>query len=156
MRRAAIAVVLGAIFWTAALFVAPAASASSPLVSSFSAAVYAAGSIVCHQRPERSFHLSGRPLPVCARCTGLYVSAVVGGLLTLVMSGAAPGPRRAKWTLGVASLPTVVTWTGEFAGLMHPSNATRAIAAIPLGLVAAWLVVATLQQRPARREAHAV
>ena len=27
---------------------------------------------ICHQRPERSFHSAGVPLPVCARCTGLH------------------------------------------------------------------------------------
>ena len=39
---------------------------------------YAAGSIVCHQIPERSFHIAGVQLPVCARCTGLYAGALAG------------------------------------------------------------------------------
>jgi uncharacterized membrane protein len=165
MRLAAPAVVLGAILWTTALFLAPSARASSPRFSGFSAAVYAAGAVVCHQRPERSFFVSGQPLPVCARCTGLYVSAVIGGLLTLAIGGAPPAPRRARWTLALASVPTAVTWTGEFAGLIHPANLTRAIAAIPLGIVAAWLVIhqlttpryplpATRSPLPASRERH--
>lgn len=33
---------------------------------------------VCHQIPERSFHLFGEPLAACARCTGLYVGFTVG------------------------------------------------------------------------------
>ena len=38
------------------------------------------GSAVCHQLPERSFVCAGRPLPLCARCTGTFVGALVGVL----------------------------------------------------------------------------
>ena|ERR1035438_8581875 len=31
--------------------------------------------IHCHQRPERSFFLRGRQLPICARCFGLTLGA---------------------------------------------------------------------------------
>lgn len=27
----------------------------------------------CHALPERSLHWSGRPMPICARCTGLWI-----------------------------------------------------------------------------------
>ena len=33
---------------------------------------------VCHQIPERSFHLLGEPLAACARCTGLYLGFTLG------------------------------------------------------------------------------
>ena len=36
------------------------------------------GYAVCHQIPERSFHLPGRPLPLCARCTGTFLGAMLG------------------------------------------------------------------------------
>ncbi len=38
------------------------------------------GSAVCHQFPEHSHHVAGVPLPLCARCTGLYL----GALLTMI------------------------------------------------------------------------
>lgn len=31
----------------------------------------------CHQMPERSFFLKGYQFPVCARCTGVIISAVI-------------------------------------------------------------------------------
>jgi len=37
--------------------------------------VYVIGSLVCHQRPERSFYIWGHQMPVCARCTGIYAGA---------------------------------------------------------------------------------
>ncbi len=30
--------------------------------------------ILCHRKPERSFFIKGHQFPVCARCTGFYIS----------------------------------------------------------------------------------
>lgn len=30
--------------------------------------------LICHRIPERSFHIRGHQFPVCARCTGFYIS----------------------------------------------------------------------------------
>jgi uncharacterized membrane protein len=42
------------------------------------------GSWVCHQLPERSPHLFGVQVPVCWRCTGILVGALM--LLTLLVA----------------------------------------------------------------------
>lgn len=36
------------------------------------------GYAVCHQIESHSFVLGGRPLPLCARCTGTFIGALVG------------------------------------------------------------------------------
>jgi len=99
--------------------------------------------------------LDGRPMPVCARCTGLYLSAALAGPLALLFATGLSS-RRARVVAAIAAVPTLLTWSLEFAGLAHPSNVGRAAAALPLGFVAAWLVVSTLQhgRRPvnARRQ----
>lgn len=42
------------------------------------------GYAVCHQLPDRSFHVAGEQLPLCARCSGTFVGALIGfALLTL-------------------------------------------------------------------------
>ena len=38
----------------------------------------AIGYAVCHRIDLRSFHLGDRPLPLCARCTGMYLGALIG------------------------------------------------------------------------------
>jgi len=38
----------------------------------------ALGYAVCHRIDERSFHVDGRQLPLCARCSGMYLGAVLG------------------------------------------------------------------------------
>lgn len=43
------------------------------------------GYAVCHQIPERSFIMAGRQLPLCARCTGTFLGAVLGLSVVLIL-----------------------------------------------------------------------
>jgi uncharacterized membrane protein len=43
------------------------------------------GYAICHQIPERSFHIHGQQLPLCARCTGIYMGALAGFTLMWLM-----------------------------------------------------------------------
>src|SRR6267143_3050079 len=45
--------------------------------SQLASAIYKAFSFVCHQIPERSFHLAGHKFAVCSRCSGLYAGFAV-------------------------------------------------------------------------------
>jgi len=47
--------------------------------------------VICHQRPERSYHFLAAQLPVCARCTGIYFGAAVGAIVAVVGELAPPG-----------------------------------------------------------------
>jgi len=144
----ATALAAGAVLWVALIVSAPLAIASTERAVSMGAAiVYGAGARVCHQRPERCFWTAGRPLPVCARCTGLYAGGAIGASAALLLGSALSG-RRARVLAILAALPTLATWSLEAASLAHPSNIVRAIAALPLGLVAAWLVITALVHEP--------
>jgi uncharacterized membrane protein len=133
------------LLWVAAVIVAPIAiAAQNTAIARGSLLIYGAGHLVCHQRPERSFHIHGRQYAVCARCTGLYASALAGGLMALALGAASMRPSRARVWLGVAALPTLVTVGVELAGLAYPSNTMRMLSALPLGAGTAWLVIATL------------
>lgn len=101
---------------------------------------FAAGHFICHQRPERSFFLHGHQLPVCARCTGLYAGAALAGPIAIAL-GASLSRQRARLLLGAAALPTLITWSLEFANAEPFSNVWRFVAALPLGFAAAWLVL---------------
>ncbi len=32
--------------------------------------------LICHRKPDRSFFINGHQFPVCARCTGFYISLI--------------------------------------------------------------------------------
>jgi uncharacterized membrane protein len=128
-------VALAASAWLALLLLAPLVPA--PLA----AALYAVGAQICHQRPERSFHLFAAQLPVCARCLGLYAGAAFGSTIALA---SAVRSRITAWSprmlLVAASLPTVVTLLAEWSGMWGGSNAVRAAAGLPLGCAVAFVV----------------
>ncbi|RPJ75830.1 MAG: DUF2085 domain-containing protein [Acidobacteria bacterium] len=113
------------------------------------AGAYVSGGLVCHQRPERSFHLAGAQLPVCGRCTGLYLSTAAGVLLALTRRRAVRETIRGRETLLhpyrswllAAAVPSLATLALEWSGAWPGSNSARAAAAAPLGLVLGWLLV---------------
>jgi len=78
-------------------------------------------------------------MAVCARCTGLYVSAALGVPIAFLLAVPLTA-RGARRLLLIAALPTVITWTLEYEGVMAFSNTARALAALPLGCAAGWLV----------------
>jgi uncharacterized membrane protein len=110
--------------------------------------VFAVGATICHQRPERSFFLEGHQLPVCARCTGLYLSGVLGFVAWLGVKSArhwrptAIDPRSAVRILVLACIPTLISVATAVIGVWDGSNVTRAMLAIPLGLTAGAIVAA--------------
>ena len=114
----------------------------------FLAFVYAAGAVICHQLAERSFFLDGRQLPVCARCTGLYLSGAAGVLGWFLWKAArgwrrsAVPPRGALAIVIVAGLPTALSYATGVTGVWDGSNITRALLAVPLGASAGAVVAA--------------
>jgi uncharacterized membrane protein len=123
--------------WLLAILTAPL------LPTALSASVYSVGSLVCHQLPERSFHLGGFQLPVCARCVGIYGGVAIGALGASVMRLTAV-PRHARQILILGALPTAITVALESLGLWPTTNIVRAAAGFPLGLVAALVVTGAL------------
>jgi hypothetical protein len=149
-----VAFVGAVIVWAGALLLAPYIVARpAPVLYAWALAVYAIGSFVCHQLPERSFHLLAVQMPVCARCTGIYAGAALVALAALATAAPTTGftsrwplgstagwERRLRVTLVVASLPTVATLLYEWwAG--GTTNWVRALTALPLGAALALMVV---------------
>lgn len=142
------AAALSSVSWLSLLVAAPVLSV--PIAG----ILYAAGSLLCHQIPERSFYVAGFQLPVCARCLGLYAGGALGSTAVVVAGrafrarhSAALGQRSLYVATLLAAIPTMATVVIE-RGMGWPvSNAARAAAAVPLAAVVAFVVmraVATL------------
>ena len=153
-RCVAVVFVSSAVAWLAWLIVAPI------LPVPLAAITYALGSFICHQRPERSFHLGVAQLPVCARCIGIYTGVALAGLVyagrTFIRPEAREGSpyddgtdggRRtliARWPLVLSTMPTVMSVVVEWAGVWQPSNIVRAGAGVPLGVGLSLVVIGAL------------
>jgi uncharacterized membrane protein len=114
----------------------------------FTSIVLAIGSVICHQRPERSFFWDGHQLPVCARCTGIYLSAAVGFVGWLAYKGSRRwrpiplSPAAAVRVTMVAAVPTAVSVASSALGAWDGSNLTRALLGVPIGATAGAIVAA--------------
>jgi uncharacterized membrane protein len=153
VRPARLLLLLASI-WIVLLLSAPV----SGLGAAVSGLTYAFASLICHQRPDRSFHIGAAQLPVCARCIGLYGGAAIGAILTALAPGATLLPwsnrRVLRILLIAAALPTAITWGAEIVGLWSPVNATRFMAALPLGAAVALTVNYVECARPQRSESR--
>jgi uncharacterized membrane protein len=143
LRRAFL---VGAAVWAAA-FPLAAFAASRPagpsIAYAFALVVYAIGHVVCHQLPVRSFHLWTMTLPVCARCTGIYVGTAA---TAMAMSACRwrPAPTRgvahARVVFLLSLVPTAATLLFEWTTGGMPAHWIRALAGLPLGAAVAWAI----------------
>jgi uncharacterized membrane protein len=145
-----------AVVWAALLFLTPLlAKAGTSVADAIALAIYIGGSVICHQRPERSFEVWGMQMPVCARCTGIYVGAAVAAIAVAIASIRLRS-RWPAWSIAIAStIPSIATLVYEWTTGDMPSNGIRAASGAPIGAVVSWLVLRPFdaaQGRPERAE----
>lgn len=131
--------------WAASLPLATAAvsgAQATPGPYLFAMAIYLIGGAICHQRDERSFHLWARQLPVCARCTGIYVGAALAAIALSVPALRRHGPRHHRRAVLIwAALPAAASLVYEWTTGITPGNGLRAATGVLLGAAVASLVI---------------
>ena len=115
----------------------------------------AVGYAVCHRIDLRSFHLGDRAISFCARCTGMYLGALLG--LAYLQWGASKRggryPRSVHFVMGLLSL----VWVGDslnsfsnlipgFPSLYTTTNTIRIFAGTGFGLVMAVYIFPAFNQ----------
>lgn len=138
------------LLWCGGLVAAPAVVARGadvpPGLATAAAMTYVAGKTVCHQRPERSFRVAGQPMPVCARCTGIYFALAPSMLVALWWRR----PRRLQTVglrplLGAAVAPTLLSIVIEQLSGWSPAP-IRAAAGVWLGFGVGVPIARLLQE----------
>ena len=123
----------------------------------------AIGYAVCHRIEDRSFHVDGRQLPLCARCSGMYLGAVLGlAFLSLTYHHNAGTPP--KWVIAflvLFGLAFAIDGTNSYLYLMKsvygsklsfipslytPNNTLRLFTGSGAGMAMAVAVFVSLSQ----------
>lgn len=109
----------------------------------------AIGYAVCHRIDVRSFHLGERQLPLCARCSGMYLGFMLG-LVSLILTRPRQGgmPSVKIWALlGLLGVIFVIDGLNSYlhlfpnvSGLYKPNNTLRLITGTGVGLAIAVVV----------------
>lgn len=115
-----------------------------------SSAIYKTFSYVCHQIPERSFHLAGHKFGVCSRCTGLYSGLAFA---TLVYPLTRPLTRtetpRIFW-LFLASAPLAIDFLLGYFSIWSNTDLSRFVTGGLLGAAAVFYIVPGLIELSSR------
>jgi uncharacterized membrane protein len=107
----------------------------------FASAIYKVFSFVCHQIPERSFHLAGNQFAVCSRCTGLYVGFAVAALVyPLARSLIRTDTPRRRWLI-LAAVPLLIDFSLTYFGVWSNTHLTRFSTGALLAAVAVFYVM---------------
>ena len=115
----------------------------------------AVGYAVCHRIDERSFHIGDRPISLCARCTGMFVGAMIGIIYLSIL-----GRRRTEWppinilvmlgvflvSWGVDGFNSVYIMYFQDVLLYEPTNTLRLITGTGMGLVIAIALLPAFNQ----------
>ena len=114
----------------------------------------AVGYAVCHQIEARSFQINGRSFPLCARCSGLFLGALLGLIYQVIQGrkGRMP-PLGASLFFGLLALAWVFDGVNSFlmlvpsvSPLYSTQNWTRLVTGTGMGLaVSAILMPAFIQ-----------
>jgi uncharacterized membrane protein len=115
----------------------------------------AIGYAVCHRIDARSFHLGDRPISLCARCTGMYLGALLGlafQWLTVPRGGLFP-PRRVIALLaglvvifGIDGVNSFGHLLPNFPSLYEPNNTFRILTGTAFGIVMSAAVYPVFNQ----------
>ncbi len=96
---------------------------------------------ICHHRSDRTLPATGAPVPVCARCSGVWVGWLLAGPVGVALSRARRDLR--GWHLSavgmvllVGLLPAVL----EKFGWIETMNSFRALLGVPLGIAGGALL----------------
>ncbi len=91
----------------------------------------------CHQMVDRCLDLGSGPLPICARCAGLYVGGFAGLMVTAI--GGRRFRPKMRW-LAAAALPSIIDFILGLVDLPTLANWPRFVAALIPGLLAGLLL----------------
>lgn len=94
--------------------------------------------LICHRLPERSFFIKGHQFPVCARCTGFYISLAIVLLYDLLFP--------IKFTFNgfimgiILCMPFIIDGVTQYLGFRQSTNLLRLITGLlgTIGIVLAF------------------
>ena len=96
------------------------------------------GSAVCHQMAERSFILEGMQMPLCARCTGIYIGVFFAFFFFFLkkrLQAGKPFSMQQAVLTSLAIVPIGVDGVGSYLGFWESSQLMRILTGSLVGAI---------------------
>jgi uncharacterized membrane protein len=146
VRRSAVIVwmISVAVFaiWTLLIVAAPSARLGG--VESISSPLYSFFGYICHQLPDRSFHILSEPLGVCSRCIGVYLGLLLGTLVYPLWRSVDSVEPPARFWLFLSLIPIGIDWSLTAFSIWQNTQASRFITGFILGVACSTFILPAL------------
>lgn len=105
--------------------------------------------VLCHGIPHRCLFLFGERMPICARCTAIYIG-LIAGIATFLI---APWlhERILRVMVWIAMLPMAIDGTTQLLRLRESTNTLRIATGFPAAFFLALWAMSAIEQRHERR-----
>jgi uncharacterized membrane protein len=103
--------------------------------------IYNGFSFLCHQLPDRSFHLAGHQFAVCSRCTGLYLGFALTALAYPLIRPIRMTTTPALIWLILATVPLLIDFSLGYFDIWANTHASRFISGALLSSVAVFYII---------------
>jgi uncharacterized membrane protein len=141
-RRIWIVTLLVAGIWTLLILAPPVARLID--ASAISLPLYSFFSYICHQIPERSFHIFGEQIGVCSRCFGVYLGLFLGVAAYPFWRAVESIEPPARFWLFLALVPIGFDWSLTAFEIWENTQASRFITGLILGVACATFIIPAL------------
>lgn len=131
-----------AFVWVLMILLAPVAEIFG--FSYISNLLYKFFSYLCHQLPERSFHLENNAFAVCSRCFGVYFGLLSGFIIYPFFRNLNETEPFSRIWLFAALVPISVDWSLTVFGVWENTHWSRFLTGMILGFACAVFIVPAL------------
>jgi uncharacterized membrane protein len=101
--------------------------------------------VLCHGMAERSLIVFGEPMPICARCSGIYAGLLAGIALYALMPWLREGTTRVM--LLVAVVPITIDGVTQAIGLRTSTNPLRIATGLAVAIAFAMWALSVVQHK---------
>jgi uncharacterized membrane protein len=131
--------VLVAAIWAGLILAAPVAESFG--MTEVSAPLFNFFGYICHQLPDRSFHLGAHKFGVCSRCSGVYFGVLLGFLVYPLFRRVDDAEPLSRVWLILAMVPMGIDWSLTFFGIWENTFFSRVATGLVLGVACAVFLV---------------
>ena len=106
---------------------------------------------MCHGIPERCLVVFGVPMPICARCTGIYVGMLAGAAAAMILLGRRWAMRLRERTVRIIALvaiaPLAIDGLTQLTGLRESTNPLRVVTGLIAGFAFGLWILSAVELR---------